>query len=83
MMPLRHQLGADDDVHMAVLDRFELLAHALRGGDQVAGEHHDAPLGKSAAASSSSRSTPGPQATNWSLARHFGQVAGRGVKKPQ
>ena len=36
MMALRHQLGADDDVDVAVGDLLEFLAHALGGGDEVA-----------------------------------------------
>src|SRR5260370_24320316 len=41
MMPLRHQLGTDDDVHPAFGDFLELLAHALRGDDQIARQHQD------------------------------------------
>src|SRR5262245_18796525 len=39
MVSLRHQLGADDDIHAAFGDFLEFLAHVLRGGHQVARQH--------------------------------------------
>ena len=46
IMPLRHQLGADDDVDAAFGDFVELAAHGLDRGDQVARQHHGARLRK-------------------------------------
>src|SRR3954468_18767823 len=46
MVPLGHELRADDDVDAAVLDLDELLAHALDGGDEVAGEDERAAVRK-------------------------------------
>ena len=45
-MPLRHQLGADDDIDAAFGDLVQLAAHGLDRGDEVAGEHHGARLRK-------------------------------------
>src|SRR5436305_10034248 len=46
MMPLGDQLRADDDIDAALFDVAEFLAHALDRSDEIAGEHHDAPVGK-------------------------------------
>ena len=73
MMALGDELRADDDVEAALRDVVELLAQPLDRGDEIAREHQDARLpGNSSATSSSSRSTPGPQATNEFAAWHFG-----------
>ncbi len=46
MMPLRHQLRADDDIDAALGNLGQLRAHGLDRRDQVAGQHHAARLGK-------------------------------------
>src|ERR1700736_1616476 len=46
MVPLRHQLGADDDVDLAGLDLGQFLAQALDRRDEIAREHQDAALWK-------------------------------------
>ena len=84
MMALGDELGADDDVEAALGDVVELLAHALDRGDEIAREHQQrAPAETIRATSSSSRSTPGPKATNEFAAWHFGHSAGCGMAKPQ
>ena len=49
VVSLGDELRADHDVDLAVLDRFELGAHALHRGHQVAREHQHALFGKEAA----------------------------------
>ena len=45
-MPLRHQLGADDDIDAAFRDFIEFAAHGFDRGDQVARQHHGARVRK-------------------------------------
>ena len=82
-MALGHQLRADDDVDAAFGDLGQFGAHGLDRGDEIARQHHAARLRKQAAASSCSRSTPGPTATSDSSAAQCGQTGGRGIEKPQ
>ena len=46
MVPLGHQLRADDDVDAALRDLVELLAHPLDRSDEIARQHQDARVGK-------------------------------------
>src|SRR3569833_2840117 len=45
-MSLRHQLRADDNIDTAFRDLVQFGSHGLDVGDEVAGEHHGARLGK-------------------------------------
>jgi hypothetical protein len=83
MMALRDQLRTDDDVDPAFRD----LVNSLRMVSIEVMRSLDSTMvrafGNSAAASSCSRSTPGPTATSDSSAAQFGQACGRGIEKPQ
>ena len=46
VVALGDHLSADDDVDVAVGHRFELLAHALETGDEVARKHQHARAGE-------------------------------------
>src|SRR5438105_4380732 len=46
MMTLGDKLGADDNVEMPSGDAGQFLAHALDGGDEIAGEHKEPRLRK-------------------------------------
>src|SRR4051812_44118508 len=45
-MALRDKLRADHDIDPPLFDVAELLAHAFDRGDEIAGEHQDAPVGE-------------------------------------
>ena len=46
IMPLRHELRADDDIDAAFRDLVQFAAHGLDRGDEVARQHHGARAGK-------------------------------------
>ena len=84
IVPLGDELGADDDVDLALGDRRKLEPEPLHAAGDVA-RHDDAcaPRESAAATSSASRSTPGPTATRLSASPQFGQASGRGSEWPQ
>ena len=83
IMPLRHQLRADDDIDAAFRDFIQLAAHGLDRGDQVARQHHGARVRKQLRRLLLQTSTPGPIAASDSSAAQCGQMFGRGIEKPQ
>ena len=76
IMPLRHKLGADDDIAFAARDRLDFRAQTLRAACNIRGEGEDPARGKSVAASSANLSMPGPQAASKSTASQAGQTVG-------
>ena len=83
IMALGDELGADDEVERAARGRVELAAQSLDAAGKVGRQHQHARVGKRSAASSASRSTPGPQAARLSTSWHSGQSLGRGSTWPQ
>ncbi len=83
MMPLGHELGADDDIDppFGDLGQSERMVsiEVMRSLDSTMVRAS----GNKAAASSCNRSTPGPTATRDCSAAQCGHVGGRGIEKPQ
>ena len=84
IVALGDQLRADDDVGLALGDRFQLQPQPLarrpacRTTARWCARRENAPT-----TSSAMRSTPGPQATRWSSVPHSGQASGRVSLWPQ
>ena len=82
-MALGYQLGADDEVEFAprrgVERRRKVSIPPGKSDDSTSVRAS----GKTSAASSATRSTPGPQAVRLSASRHCGQVSAGGSTWPQ
>jgi hypothetical protein len=83
-MPFRHKLRANDNIAAAISDFRQFTAQAFCAARKISMREQECErLERAFAASSPTRSTPGPHAVRKSLLAQLGQVSGRFSIWPQ